>query len=52
MKFYESPLFVDVLLYAIYLLIVVVTVLAIWSSVRSLLLERQEQKVDMQEEKK
>lgn len=52
MKFYESPLFVDVLLYAIYLLIVVVTVLAIWSSVRSLLLERQEQKVDMKEEKK
>jgi hypothetical protein len=52
MKFYESPLFVDVLLYAIYLLIVVVTVLAVWSSVRSLLLERQEQKVDMQEEKK
>jgi len=39
MNFYETPLFIDLLLYTIYTLIVVAVAAAVWSSVRSFLLE-------------
>lgn len=42
MNFYETPLFIDVLLYTIYALVGIAVVLAIVSSVRSLLLRRGE----------
>ena len=44
MKFYETPLFIDLLLYTIYALIAVATVLAVWSSVRSFLIEHRHRK--------
>ncbi len=39
MKFYETPLFIDLLLYTIYALIIVAVGAALWSTVRSFLLE-------------
>ena len=40
MNFYETPLFIDILLCTIYVLVAIAVVLAVASSVRSLLLNR------------
>lgn len=40
MNFYESPLFVELLIDSVYLLLLVAAALTVWSALRSLLLRR------------
>ena len=39
---YESPLYIDIVLYTIYALLLAATVLTVWSAVRSLRLQGRE----------
>jgi hypothetical protein len=50
MNFYETPLFIDLLLYTIYGMLVVAVGLAVWSSARSLLLSHRQQQAFRQDE--